>query len=130
MITKDIAKYLDAQGIGVFDEVGTSGDIFIQRYPAEPINCISINNIVGGEPHETLDDITYNIQILVRNTMYINGHNKIWQIFNLLDKPDNRIILINNKKVKAKAIQTPFIIESSEKSFLFGFNIMFWSNRT
>ena len=64
----EIAQYLDNEGIGTFDESGTTGNIFIASLPQTPDTCISIypNGGLPADSKMSYDKPT--IMILIRGT--------------------------------------------------------------
>lgn len=67
-----VAEYLEDQGLGT-----VSTDIFVGRLPASPDSCIAVINTGGTSPSIDIPDKTPTFQVLVRNTSYEAGENKL-----------------------------------------------------
>lgn len=67
MLAVEIAMYLDAEGVGVFDASGVSGNIFIGKLPDAPDAAIAIFQSGGGRGDGTQH---YNptIQVITRSS--------------------------------------------------------------
>lgn len=73
MIAAEIAEYLTASGIGVFDASGVSGDIFLFALPDSPHECIMIRTTGGGAADGKIATDYPSVQIIVRGTEYPSG---------------------------------------------------------
>lgn len=66
MLVVEMAKYLDAAGVGKLDETGVKGDIFIGALPESPDACIALF-LKGGQYSPTSDDCDSPcVQVIVR----------------------------------------------------------------
>lgn len=83
-LIQEIAKYLDNQGIGTFDEISSSGDIFIMTIPSSPDDCICLYTRGGGIADGKLGYDLPSIQILVRGVEVISTQQKAQDIYNKL----------------------------------------------
>ncbi len=125
MLIRDIALLLQSEGIGT---LGT--DIFLAYRPDEPDEVISIYD-TGGYPAELeLPDLRRTVQILVRGKSYATTHSRIWQIYKLLDRPGERLILANGRKMIARAMQPPTLLDrDAVNRVLFVFNLTIITRR-
>jgi hypothetical protein len=86
--SRDIKNILDMSGdsSGYDDDLifsGTGINVFLNKEPATPINCVTIYDTPGMPPYQGLDDVGYeypSIQIRVRNDTQITGWNLIERI--------------------------------------------------
>jgi hypothetical protein len=122
MLTSDLAQYLETQGIGT-----RAKDIFIEKLPDNTDNCVRITE----SPDEVGKYIPINrvrIQIFVRNKTYAAGKAKAMAIFNLIDKKDDRLVLVTGGTdvLAVQAMQTPTGIGQDEKErYIFTCNYLF-----
>lgn len=65
-LTTQIARFLDANNMGVFDETGVTGNIFSQTSPASPNESISIYTNGGPPGDRTGQYKKVAVQILIR----------------------------------------------------------------
>lgn len=85
MLIAEIAQYLNAQGIGVFESGGLGGDIFIESCPSSPDNVIYITGTGGpqGDGKFPVDRPT--LQIIVRGGVNpIAAQSRAQSIYNIL----------------------------------------------
>lgn len=85
MLLVEIAKYLHNQKIGVFDEKGVKGNIFINIVPASPDKIISLFSTGGpaGDVKHGYDRPT--VQIWLRGDKNpLTAFNKAQEIYNAL----------------------------------------------
>ena len=68
ILTVQIAKYLDSIGLGIFDETGVSGTIYIACLPQTPDEIFAIYPTGGGVSDGKLQYDNPTIQIIVRGT--------------------------------------------------------------
>lgn len=68
ILTVQVAKFLDSEGLGTFDETGVSGTIYIACMPQTPDEVISIYPTGGGTSDGKLQYDNPTIQIMVRGT--------------------------------------------------------------
>lgn len=66
MLVVEMAKYLAAQALGIFDETGVTGDIFIATLPPSPDSCIALYPTGGYQSDSKLGYSDPTIQVLVR----------------------------------------------------------------
>ena len=85
MLIVEIAKYLHNNNLGIFDETGTSGNIFISVLPSKPEQCISIYQTGGATADVKLGYDNPTIQLIVRGTGHPkNSYDKALDIYNQL----------------------------------------------
>lgn len=65
-LSKQIALFLDANGLGSFDETGVAGNIFMNTLPAQPDECLAIFTTGGPQPDPRNEYRMVNIQIVIR----------------------------------------------------------------
>lgn len=106
MLLEDIRVYLEQQGLGVFGK-----DLFISIMPAEPDNCIVLFEY-AGEPMDLTDSrLEYpNLQVLVRNTDYLAGRQKIEEVTQALHGVSEQVIN-GTRYLLIQARQSPFFLE-------------------
>lgn len=86
MLLVEIAKYLDAQNIGKFDEKGVKGNMFINVVPATPDLCISLFSTGGpiGDVKNGYDRPT--VQIWLRGDKNpLTAFQKTQEVYNTLN---------------------------------------------
>lgn len=131
MLIESIAKYLDGLGYGNYYPNGfnENNNIFLNNYPQEPQNLISIYD-TGGEGKDIgMSHSRRNVQILVRGTSQRNTNLLIWYIHNALTSDStNGFIFIDDRKMLVKSINTPtFIGKDTNGLFEFSVNFSIWS---
>jgi len=80
-LVDNLAQYLENGGIGT-----QATDLFIGVLPASPDNAIMIDQTGGVEPNKYIPVKEPTIQVLVRNTSYPDGLDKITAIYDLLHR--------------------------------------------
>jgi hypothetical protein len=65
-ISKQVARFLDEQGFGTFDETGVAGDIFIQTIPANPDRALAVFTSGGPGSDPGNEYGRTSVQILIR----------------------------------------------------------------
>lgn len=66
MIIEEIAKYIHAQGIAIYDPDGTTGIIFLEQLPATPDTVIALYSRGGQGAHSVSNFKQPGAQIIVR----------------------------------------------------------------
>jgi len=122
VLLEDIRTYLEQQGLGVFGE-----DLFIGVMPSKPDNCIVLFEY-AGEPMDLVDShLEYpSLQVLVRNTDYPAGRQKIEEITKTLHGVSEQIIN-GTRYLLIQARQSPFFLEWDENEraiFVVNFRII------
>lgn len=85
MIAAEIAEYLTASGVGVFDASGVSGDIFLYTLPDTPDECVMIRTTGGSAADGKIATDYPSVQVIVRGTQDPRGAEARAQgIYNLL----------------------------------------------
>jgi hypothetical protein len=74
-----IARDLETEGFGVFDETGSTGTIFVGEEPTTPDNVIVVLNSVGGSFPSAVSE-EWLIAVRVRNLDYEAAHVLLRQI--------------------------------------------------
>ena len=119
MLIQDIATYLQTNNLGT---MGTN--LFLGTEPDLPDSATTLYD-TGGNPAEMrLSDLRRTVQIRVRDMSYSSGETRIWAIYNLLDTPDSRFIVMNGRKTVVRAMQPPVMITRDQNNrCIFVFNI-------
>lgn len=125
-LTRDIALYL--HGMGLIGDLGQ--DTFLDTRPEEPDNITSFHD-TGGYPAEmAVLDLRRTVQVFVRDRAYKAGRRRIWALFKALDRPGNRIIKTDNRRMFCKAMQPPnFLGRDANNRVLFVFNMEIFTAR-
>ena len=125
MLIRDIALLLQSEGIGTL-----GADIFLADRPDEPDDVIAIYDTGGFPAEPELPDLRRTVQISVRGKSYEATYSRIWQIYRLLDRPAERLITANGRKMIARAIQPPtFNKRDAANRITFVFNLQAWTGR-
>ena len=99
----DLGQHLEDHGIGT-----VTADIFLDRQPDEPANVVILYDTAGPGSYSQLQDLRRTVQVRVRHTGYDTGYAKVWSVFNLLDKPGARcLVLPGGRRASCKAMQPP-----------------------
>jgi len=109
-LIRDVANYLINNSLAT--SIGT--DIFLDNKPDQPDNIVSIFEYAGSST-TGVSALDRRIQISVRNKSYSVARSKAWEIFNLLDKSENKgegIQLTQNRVSVINALQQPFKLET------------------
>lgn len=67
-VTEEFARLLATLGLGVYDDTGPGGDIFLKRLPPEPDAALAVSRYGAGESDAGLPYDTVNIQVKVRGS--------------------------------------------------------------
>ena len=128
MLTQ-LAEYLQAKGLGTYDDEGVTGNIFIARLPASPDNIISIYPTGGGQPDMKLGYDTPTIQIIIRAGNPVVAYNNAQAIYNELHGITNLWLTSEEDVwvVSCQGIQSSpvFIGEDKSKRDEFSINFQF-----
>lgn len=125
MLIRDIALLLQSEGIGTL-----GADIFLADRPDEPDDVIAIYDTGGFPAEPELPDLRRTVQISVRGKSYAATYSRIWQIYRLLDRPAERLITANGRKMIARAIQPPtFNKRDAANRITFVFNLQALTGR-
>lgn len=80
-----LAMYIQSYGIGMFDESGVSGDIFIAVSPPTPDSCIVITPTGGGKSDMRMSYDNPSVQIQCRcNQSPMTAYNQMHLIYECL----------------------------------------------
>lgn len=125
MLIRDIALLLQSEGVGT---LGT--DIFLGMRPDQPDDLVAIFD-TGGFPAELeIPDLCRTVQVTVRGKSYATAHGRIWQVYHLLDRPDDRLVIANGRKMIARAMQPPTLLDrDATNRVMFVFNLQAWTGR-
>lgn len=125
-LLQDIAAFLQANNI----ISGEGVDAFLDFAPASPDNIVALYEY-GGVPGTVGSADVRNIQVMVRHEDPSEARQKAWQIFNILDVPDDRIIYLTSSRwTIILARQTPSKIGVDEQNrSLWGFNLSITTHR-
>ena len=68
MLTEELATYLDAHGLVIFDTTGCAGNCFVETLPDAPDLAVAIY-ATGGAPPSLRNAIAYpSVRLLIRGT--------------------------------------------------------------
>lgn len=65
-VTEEFAKLLAQLQLGVYDDVGTTGDVFLGRLPPQPDAATAVARYGAGESDSRLPYDTINLQFRIR----------------------------------------------------------------
>ena len=125
-LLQDLSEYLIAKNIGT----GRGVDIFEDFSPDSPDLVIIVREYAGNPTTTGVDVLDRSVQISVRAPKDNEGlaRSRIWEIFNLLDTPEDRVKdfreeLVNDRWMVFYARQTPFKLAVDELGRpIFAFN--------
>jgi hypothetical protein len=66
MLIAEIAQYLNTQGIGVYEDGGPGGDIFLESCPSSPDEVVYITSSGGAAPDRGFPVDRPTVQMIVR----------------------------------------------------------------
>lgn len=119
----DLAYYLEQQ------TVGTRGStLFISGFAGAQDNQIALVETGGVEPYKDIPINRPTVQVLVRNTDYKTGLTKAYEVFRLLDKQNDRLVLKAGgvDVMQVNALQEPTYLGQDDNSrHLFTCNYVF-----
>lgn len=89
-LLKDIVNYLTYLGV----VQGEAIDCFCDYQPEEPDNVVILQEYVGPPTTTGVSAMDRNIQVIARCNADdpVWAKDKIWEIFNLLDRPEERVL--------------------------------------
>lgn len=103
----DLATYLQAQSIGT---MGTN--LFISGFAGDTDDQVALIGTGGVEPYKDIPVARPTVQVSIRNKSYEAGIAKAYEIFNLLDQADDRLVL------KAGGVDVMQVNALSEPNYL------------
>lgn len=109
-LLRDIATMIVEDGI--CNELDS--DIFTHVKPNEPDNTVVLFEYKGSKVAQFTNTSIRSVQILVRNKRNISASELIWEIYDLLNKKDN-IIMIGDKLCLIAIRNTPFQMGIDDK---------------
>ena len=84
--------------------------------------CLHDTGGFGSEP--AIPDVRRTVQVVVRAADPAQAKAKAWELFNALDRPENRVIRTGTRKLFVKALQPPTPQGDDEKGrFWLTFNL-------
>lgn len=119
----DLAYYLQQQAVGTMGST-----IFISGFAGSQDNQVALVATGGVEPYKDIPIKRPTVQILVRNTDYKAGLTKAYDVFRLLDKKDDKLVLKTGGTdvMQINALQEPTYLGQDENSrHLFTCNYVF-----
>lgn len=84
MIAKAIADYLVTEGLGTF-----ATDIFVSSLPPTPDDCIAVIETNGDAPEVDIPLYNPTFQVLIRNSSYATGSEKLAAVRDALHRVAN-----------------------------------------
>lgn len=122
---EDVAQYLEDNNIGTFET-----DIFVNQLINEPDNQVSVTQGSGAQPSTYVEVARPTVQILVRNTDYDAGWQKMLAIFGLLHQKYDTIDMGDTDVMKIDALQEPTPLGQDESErYIFTCNFLFTIRR-
>lgn len=117
----DIVEFLKANSLVTGDGV----DAFRDYAPSEPDDVVILHEYAGDPSTPGVTASGRSVQIVVRGIDATAVKNKAWQIYNLLDDPEDPIVYFTDTRwAVVSARQTPFKIDTDENGrILWGFNL-------
>lgn len=93
-VTEEFALLLDQLDIGIYDNAGITGDIFLSRLPPQPDAAIAVARYGAGESDSKLPYDTVNLQFRVRgsNTDVRAGEARAQAIYDALQGMSSRTL--------------------------------------
>lgn len=120
-LLEDLTAMLVANSIGTADGV----DLFRDYLPDVPYNAVVLTEYAGLPTHEGIEALVRSVQIQVRDESPTAARIKCWQIFNLLDRPLDRIVDITATRWGiVSARQSPFKLRVDQNGHtIYAFNV-------
>jgi len=118
----DIATYLVTQGA----ITGVGIDTFIDNKPESPDNCVCIFEYSGLPTTAISEAIERSVQIIVRDTNYLNARSKAWLLHYLLDPQDRFLQATTQRWMLSAARQQPYKLgldQSNRTEFVFNLSV-------
>ena len=125
MLVSEMAEYLQSKNLGIFDEVGNTGDIFIYTMPSSPDNIIALYSRGGTQADSKLGYDPLSVQIMVRGVYAIPTHDRAQNIYNTLQGFHNNTFINNGTWIVsciADQSGPNFISKDENKRFEFSLN--------
>ena len=126
-LLEDLANYLEEQNVA---EQGV--DLFISGFAGSEDNQIALQATGGVEPYKDIPVARPTVQISIRNKSYDAGIAKAYEIFNLLDRKDDRLVLKTGgvDVMQVNALSEPNYLGADTKSrHLYTINFVFMLRR-
>ncbi len=110
MLLDDLGDYLETQSLGVVNT-----DIFLGNQPDKPDNCVTLFEYSGDPPDHSRDSRIDRpgLQVIARNTSYVDGRQKLQQIQNLIDGL-NGVTINGTRYISIFANQSPMPLGKDE----------------
>jgi hypothetical protein len=103
LITNEVAK-----GLGT--------DLFLEQRPDNPDKVVTLFEYAGDPSSAGIDAVVRKVQVMVRDTNAQAAKEKSWNIYNLLDRPLDRVIKLPERWIIPQAIQTPYRLNIDERN--------------
>lgn len=115
----DLTALLVTEGVVTCDGI----DCFRDFTPNEP-NDIVVLNEYAGVPSETCSAAVRSIQVISRGVNASTAKQRIWDIYKLLNTPENRLMTLGDRWLIVLPRQTPFRIDVDKNNrIIWGFNV-------
>ena len=112
MIQNDIAEILEAEGFGIFGE-----DIFLNKLSDKPDNMIAVKLLPGFPFSPKIRDVTYSMQIMLRQLDYEKAQKDASEIANMFDNGETRYrIAPSGRKMVCKILGAPYPFNIDESN--------------
>lgn len=106
-LLNDLAYYLEQNDIGV-----QASTLFIGGFAGDEDDQVALQLTGGVEPYKDIPVARPTVQITIRDKSYEAGIAKAYEIFNLLDQADDRLVL------KAGGVDVMQVNALSEPNYL------------
>jgi hypothetical protein len=123
MLLDDLEQLISGAGI--------TTSVFKDFSPSEPDDVIILTEYAGDGTQIGVDYVVRRVQVHIRSNDYQPARSGIWQLYNLFDKPIERITLANSGRwMVCRALQTPYRLSIDELGrTVFGFNMSIATTR-
>ncbi|MCE5200844.1 MAG: minor capsid protein [Armatimonadota bacterium] len=92
MLVAEAGKYLQAQGLGVFDEHGSTGDIYCEVLPDKPDDVIMVRSTTGPAP-DSRDHDQPDLQVIVRGADMLATQQRAQNVYDTLHGFTNAVFV-------------------------------------
>lgn len=123
----DLAYFLEQNDIGV-----RASTLFIGGFAGDEDNQVAIQATGGVEPYKDIPVARPTVQVTIRNTNYEAGVAQAYEIFNLLDREDDRLVLKAGgvDVMQVNALSEPnYLGQDTSSRHLFTINFVFMLRR-
>jgi hypothetical protein len=123
----DLAELLIFNGFGT--KVGK--DVFLDYRPEKPDSLIALVEY-SGSGQMNIDAVNRDVQVLVRDKVFEDCKSRCWQIYNLLNDPEDEgeMFTPSGRFLLVTPLQTPYRLNiDGENRGVYAFNVGFVTTR-